>query len=372
MVKTNQQEKRKSKHAFPFPGGSPGQIYIDDKSLNPLITLHQYNSESYQSKEIRDFAALEPSKLNSNFFYWIEVKGFNSLSFFQHLSEKFGINQLILEDITRSYERPKFEEFENFDFIISRMLRTDELGDLESKQISFLLFDSFIISFQEDHSNLFNPILQRLDAGVGNIRSAGSSYLLYTLVDLIIDQYFYFLGDWSEKLDLLDDRLLKKPNKSIMFEAQIIKRFLISLRRIIWAERDKVNDFLRSDSPRINKTSKAYMRDAYDHCIQVMELTESLKELTSSTIDMYLSLISNRLNEIMKVLTVISSIFIPLTFIVGVYGMNFNRTDPTTGKIYEWNMPELYWEHGYFLILGIMLLIAGIQIFYFWRKGWFK
>jgi magnesium transporter len=201
---------------------------------------------------------------------------------------------------------------------------------------------------------------------------SGSSYMMYAIMDIIVDTYFEILGEWSDELDIIEDRLLDKPDKSIMFDTQLIKRHLINIRRVAWPERDKLNDMLRSDSPLITDQTKLYIRDAYDHCIQIIDLVESLKEISASNIDMYLSIISNRMNEIMKVLTIISSIFIPLTFIAGIYGMNFAKQDPVTGKLMPYNMPELYQSHGYLYTMIIMIFIAIVQVIYFWRKGWFK
>lgn len=208
--------------------------------------------------------------------------------------------------------------------------------------------------------------------GKGIIRTAGSGYLAYALTDTVIERYFDLLNKVGDSLDLLEDRLYESPDKSIMFEAQQTKRGMILLRRAAWPERDKINDMIRTESPLITKTDKLYLRDAYDHCIQVMDLIESYKEITSSIVDVYLSLISNRMNEIMKVLTIISSIFIPLTFIAGIYGINFARQDPVTNKILPYNLPELYEPHGYIYTLLVMLLIALVQFIFFWRKGWFN
>ncbi|MNV70183.1 Magnesium transport protein CorA [compost metagenome] len=191
-------------------------------------------------------------------------------------------------------------------------------------------------------------------------------------MDMIIDTYFEILGSWGDQLDNIEDRLFDKPDKTVMFDTQLIKRNLINIRRVAWPERDKLNDILRSDTHLIPDHTKMYIRDAYDHCIQIIDIVESLKEISASNIDMYLSIISNRMNEIMKVLTIISSIFIPLTFIAGIYGMNFASADPVTGKLLPQNMPELYQEHGYLYTMIVMAAIAVLQIIYFWRKGWFK
>ncbi|WP_374950385.1 magnesium/cobalt transporter CorA, partial [Mucilaginibacter sp.] len=203
------------------------------------------------------------------------------------------------------------------------------------------------------------------------IRTAGPGYIFYALTDTILDNYFVLLSQLGDMIDQTEDKLYQSPDKSIMFDAQQLKRTLITIRRACWPERDKINDMIRSESPEITKDTKIYLRDAYDHCIQAMDMVESYKEVTSSIIDLYLSMVSNRMNEIMKVLTIISVIFIPLTFIAGVYGMNFSHLD-ANGHVIPDNMPELYMHHAYLYTLLLMFLIGAGLVFVFWRKGWFN
>lgn len=370
MAKTR--SKRRHKYALPLPGTSPGIIYIDENSLLPKITLHVYGEKTYKAETLKNLNELKVNTESKDQTYWVEIKGFKSVEMFETLATTWNINKLILEDITRTYQRPKYEEYGDYDFAISRMLYLDEDNNLENEQLSFILSKNILFTFQDRYEDCLNPIRKRLEGGKGNIRIGGSSYLMYALMDMIVDEYFSVLGTWSEDLDAIEDRLFDKPDKSIMYDTQLIKRHLITVRRVTWPERDKMNDMLRTDSPLISKTTKEYIRDAYDHCVQIIDMVESLKEISASNIDMYLSIISNRMNEIMKVLTIISSIFIPLTFIAGIYGMNFSREDPVTGKVMPQNMPELYQEHGYLYTLIVMGIIAVIQIVYFWRKGWFK
>lgn len=372
MPKFTKQKHKKHRFALPAPGSSPGMVYIHQDSLTPKINLHSYDADSYKVEMLNSLVGLKNNLSNTNFTYWVEIKGFNSVAMFETLSNDFKINKLILEDITRTYQRPKFEEYGDYDFAISRMLYFDAENNLENEQLSFILTKNILFTFQDRYEDCLAPIRKRLEIGKGNIRISGSSYLMYALMDMIVDEYFSVLGAWSEQLDIVEDRLFDRPDKTIMFDTQLIKRSLITLRRIAWPERDKMNDILRSDSPLVKDQTKIYFRDAYDHCIQIIDMVESLKEISASIIDMYLSIISNRMNEIMKVLTIISSIFIPLTFIAGIYGMNFSREDPETGKLLQQNMPELYQEHGYLYVMIGMGLIAVLQVIYFWRKGWFK
>lgn len=368
----SKKKHHKNRYALPSPGSSPGMVYIDENSLAPHINLYSYNENYYKVERLENIEGLKQRLANTTYNYWVEIKGFNSIQLFETLTKDWNINKLILEDITRTYQRPKYEEYGEYDFAISRMLFIDEENNLENEQLSFLLTNNVLFTFQDKYEDCLDPIRNRLEVGKGNIRIGGSSYLMYALMDMIVDEYFAVLGNWSEQLDLIEDRLFEKPDKTIMYDTQLIKRNLITVRRVAWPERDKMNDILRTDSPLIGEATKVYLRDAYDHCIQIIDMVESLKEISASNIDMYLSIISNRMNEIMKVLTIISSIFIPLTFIAGIYGMNFSREDPATGKILSQNMPELYQEHGYLYTMLVMGIIAVIQVIYFWRKGWFK
>jgi len=367
-----QKKHRKKHYALPLPGSSPGLVFIDENSLTPKINIYTYNAETYRVEAADNLDGLKEKTADPAYNYWVEIKGFKSLAIFETLTTELNINKLVLEDITRTYQRPKFEEYENYNFAISRMLFFDEEKNVENEQLSFILTERVLFTFQDKYTDCLNPIRLRLEGGKGNIRVGGSSYLMYALMDMIVDEYFSVLSGWGEDLDSIEDRLFEKPDKSIMFDTQGIKRNLITLRRIAWPERDKMNDILRTDNALISDATKMYIRDAYDHCIQIIDMVESMKEISASIIDMYLSIISNRMNEIMKVLTIISSIFIPLTFIAGIYGMNFSREDPITGKVLPQNMPELYQEHGYLYTMIVMAVIAIVQIIYFWRKGWFK
>ena len=360
MTKLKKYKHKKHNYKLPKPGSSPGVVFIDENSLAPHINLYTYNENYYEVKKLENIEGLREKLVDANYNYWVEIKGFNSFNMFETLNIEWNINKLVLE------------EYGSHDFAVSRMLFIDQESVLQNEQLSFILTSNVLITFQDRYEDCLDAVRNRLEGGKGNIRIGGSSYLMYALMDLIIDEYFSVLGFWSEELDNIEDRLFEKPDRTIMFDTQAIKRNLITVRRVSWPERDKMNDILRTDSKFISESTKVYLRDAYDHCIQTIDMVESLKEISASNIDMYLSIISNRMNEIMKVLTIISSIFIPLTFIAGIYGMNFSREDPVTGKVLPQNMPELYQEHGYLYTMIVMGLIAVLQVIYFWRKGWFK
>jgi len=354
-------------------GSIPGSINIPDGALQPVISVYSYNTDELVQSEGKTMdVILKQFKKCDNHTHWIEVKGLGDVKLIEEMGAHLNINPLVLEDIVNVHQRPKFDEYDDYVFCTSRIIRFNEEHELVNCQFSALVKENIIISFEETHDEYFEPVKTRLKAGKGAIRTAGPGYMCYALIDTILDNYFVLLAKVGDMLDDTEDHLYSSPDKSVMYSAQALKRVLIITRRASWPERDKINDMIRTDSPLIKEEVKVYLKDAYDHCIQIMDLVESYKEITSSIIDLYLSMVSNRMNEIMKVLTIISVIFIPLTFIAGIYGMNFSRVDPVSNKVMPANMPELYSAHGYVYALGGMLLIAVIQVIVFWKKGWFS
>ncbi|GAB3925645.1 magnesium/cobalt transporter CorA [Mucilaginibacter myungsuensis] len=352
-------------------GDSPGTIRIAEDAIEPKINIYSYNAQEVVKCEGTTIPEiLEQFKSCPDHTHWIQINGLGDTQLIESIGEQLNINPLVLEDITSNHQRPKFEEYDDYVFAVSRIMKLTPKHELSNTQFSAIVKDKLIISFEEDNEDRFAPIKTRLKVGKGSIRTGGAGYMCYALMDMIIDQYFVILSTIGDKLDLVEEKLYIKPDKSIMYDAQHLKRALIVMRRASWPERDKINDMIRSDSPLITPETKTYLRDAYDHTIQSMDMIDSYKEITSSLVDLYLSMVSNRMNEIMKVLTIISVIFIPLTFIAGIYGMNFSR-EGVHGETIPDNMPELYWDHGYIYALILMGLIAGIQLFVFWRKGWF-
>lgn len=361
----------KSRKYIPVAGSSPGSIQLFEDANKPQITVHSYKGSEYVTKVVNTPEEID-QQLDQlpDYYHWIEIKGIGDLKLLEYLETKFDINKLIIEDITDCRQRPKLDEYDNCLFVVSRSMYINTQLEIENEQVSFILLPQILISIQESYTETFNPVIHRLELGKGNIRTAGPSYLLYTLIDLVIDNYFTLIYKLGDELETIEQLLFRKADKSLMFQTQNIKREVITIRRAAWPERDKINDMLRSESKLITKTTKTFLKDTYDHTMQIIDLVESYKDLTTSLVDMNLSLISHRMNEIMKVLTIISSIFIPLTFIAGIYGMNFAYHDPKTGRVLNNNMPELYSENGYLYTMVGMLIIAILQMFYFWRKGW--
>ncbi|TWR31100.1 magnesium/cobalt transporter CorA [Mucilaginibacter pallidiroseus] len=353
-------------------GERPGTISIPADALKPRIVVYSYNQTDLQVSEGTDMRTItEQLKRCTDHTHWIRVNGIGDAQLMEDIGTFLGINQLVLEDIVNTHQRPKFDEYDNYAFGTSRIIYLNDENELINCQFSGIIKENLLMSFEESYDDYFSAVITRIKAGKGLIRVGGSGYLFYALTDTILDNYFVVLSDLGDQVEETEERVYKSPSKSIMFDAQQLKRTFITIRRACWPERDKINDMIRSESPLINNDTKIYLRDAYDHCIQAMEIVESYKEVTGSVIDLYLSMVSNRMNEIMKVLTIISVIFIPLTFVAGIYGMNFSRQD-THGRIIPDNMPELYVQHGYVYTIIAMLFIALVQLLVFWRKGWFN
>ena len=360
--------KRKSRRTP--PGSSPGVFNIPEDALKPKVTIFSYDQNSIDEKQVTNVSALKtiidaaPAKT-----HWIDIRGFGDRKFFEKLSDQFSIHRLLMEDVFNVYQRPKAEEQDESLFLISRCMRMDN-GSITNDQLSIFLKEKIVISFQEKYNDLLDPVRTRLRNGKGYIRKYGSDYIAYALMDVVLDNFYPILEKLGEGLDTLQDELIDKPVRSSLNDVLDAKRNLILLRRTIWSERDKLNDILRSDFAVISDPVKIFFRDSYDHCVQILDLVESYKEMTASLMDVYMSSVSNRMNQIMKVLTIISTIFIPLTFIVGLYGMNFMHKDPFTGEPLPMNMPELYSPYGYVGVIAFMTLLVIIMIIFFINKGW--
>lgn len=367
----NKRIKLKSRKYIPAAGSSPGSIQLFEDAIKPSITIYSYKGIEYHTKLINTFEEIDQQlDQHPDYYHWIEIRGIGDIKLLEYLQTKFDINKLIIEDITDCRQRPKLDEYDNCLFLVSRSMYINTRLEIENEQVSYILLPQLLISVQETYTKTFNPVIHRLELGKGNIRTAGPSYLLYALIDLIVDNYFTLIYKLGDELETIEQLLFRKADKSLMFQTQNVKKEVIAVRRAAWPERDKINEMLRSDSRLITKTTKTFLKDTYDHTMQVIDLVENYKDLTTSLVDMNFSLISHRMNEIMKVLTIISSIFIPLTFIAGVYGMNFAYHDPKTGAVLNNNMPELYSKNGYQYTMVAMLIIAILQMVYFWRKGW--
>lgn len=361
--------RRKKIHHAP-PGTAPGHILVREDALSPKILLMEFNAVSLNEREVTTIGELgEILKASHGMIRWIDVRGFGDHHFIEQLADLFGVHRLQMEDVVNVYQRPKAEELSGQLFLISRASNETAHG-LEDTQVSLFVGPDYVLTIQERYDDQLNPVRARLRQLTGNFKTHGADYLAYAIMDTVLDHYYPLLEKLGEKLDDLQDELLVNPSRMALDHVLSIKKELLLLRRIIWSERDKFNDILRSNFKVIKEESKIYIRDSYDHCIQLLDLVESYREVTASLMDVYHSSVSNRLNQVMKVLTIISTIFIPLTFVVGVYGMNFAPMDPESGVKLPYNMPELYSPYGYLSVMLIMLVMVVFQIVFFVRKGW--
>ncbi|UCE11901.1 MAG: magnesium/cobalt transporter CorA [Candidatus Thorarchaeota archaeon] len=299
------------------------------------------------------------AKGKENHVRWVHVNGVNDVTAVEQISEVFSIHPLITEDIVRTEQRPKIEKTLEKVFVVVRWFQFDKQNEeLLSEQVSILLDSSHVISFQESEQNHFVPILERAKKNLGRIRKSGSDYLAYALIDLIVDHYFVILEDIGEKIEILEDSLTAKPSKDLLEEIYRLKRIVIEMRRHIWPLREVVSRFMRDDELLAQESTRVYLKDLYDHVYRVTDYLETYRESMTGALDIYLSSVSNRMNEVMKVLTVISTIFIPLTLMASIYGMNFQ------------NMPELAWPFGYPALLLSMLVVGLLLLAGFRRIGW--
>ena len=347
--------KRSEKVGLP-PGSL---VYVGEKKMERAkITIIDYDEQSYQEKEAKTVEECFPFKQTAT-VTWINIDGVHDAEVVGKMGNHFGIHSLILEDIMTTQQRPKMEDLGDYIFVVLRMLSYgDKTKEVNSEQVSLIIGSNFVISFQESVGDVFDSIRDRIRTGKGRLRKMGPDYLAYTLVDSIVDNYFIILEKLGEKVEVLEEELVSDPGRKTLQEIHVLKREMIFLRKSVWPLREVVSGLERAESSLIKESTGIFFRDVYDHTIQVIDTVETYRDMLSGMLDMYLSSLSNRMNEVMKVLTIIATIFIPLTFIAGVYGMNFKF------------MPELEWRWGYFGILGFMLAIGVFMLFLFNRKKW--
>jgi magnesium transporter len=289
---------------------------------------------------------------------WINVVGLHEVAILQDLGDCFGFHPLVLEDILNTEQRAKLEDFGDYVLIVLKSFKTGGDGDIESEQVSVILGPNYVISFQEKQGDGFLPVRQRLQSGAGRVRRMGPDYLAYLLLDIVVDGYFDTLEGFGDSVEMLEEQLLADPSPQTLQQIHYLKQRMIQLRRGVWPLREVIGSMERGESPLIQDSTHVYLRDLYDHTIQVMDVVESYRDMLSSMLDVYLSSVSNTMNAVMKVLTIIGTIFIPLTFIAGIYGMNFRY------------MPELEARWGYPAVLVVMLVMVGAMLIYFKRRRW--
>ena|SRR2546426_345696 len=348
--------KRKSKRV----GLPPGTLlYVGEKRTEKVtIRIIDYDETRLQEKEARTVEDCFPYKEKPT-VTWINIDGIHQVDIVETIGRHFGVHSLVLEDLLNTGQRPKMDNYGNYLFIVLKMIYCNGKGsEIAAEQISLILGSNFVISFQEAEGDVFNPVRERIRSGTGRIRKMGADYLAYTLMDAIVDNYFAVLERLGEQIELLQEELIADPRPETLQGINHLKREMIFLRKSVWPLREVVNGLERGESALIKTETGIFLRDLYDHTIQIMDSIETCRDMLSGMLDIYLSSISNKMNSVMKVLTIIATIFIPLTFIVGVYGMNFKY------------MPELEWHWSYPLVLLFMAVIAVSMLMYFRRKKW--
>lgn len=340
-------------------GLPPGTlVHIGQKRSDQVkITFTEYSESQYQSREIREIKEFLPLK-DKPVVTWIDINGIHNLETIQNIGKYFNLHPLILEDIVNSEQRPKVEDIGEHLFVVLKFLSYDADKKLGIEQISFILGSNCVITFQENGEDVFQPIKLRIINSAGKIRAMGADYLAYSLIDTVVDNYFVILEEIGFKLDILEEELVTNPTRDTLHEIHQLKREMLLIRKSIWPSREVISNLQRGELSFFGDIAVMHLKDVYDHAIQVIDTIETLRDMLSEMLDIYLSSISNRINDVMKVLTIITTIFIPLSFIAGVYGMNFKY------------MPELNLRYSYPVILFSMLLIGILMLVFFRKKKW--
>ncbi|HMJ14060.1 MAG TPA: magnesium/cobalt transporter CorA [Polyangiaceae bacterium] len=343
------------------PGLSPGTLIIDPNAPRPQIKLTAYDSESLVERDIEDLDEISAA-LSTYRVVWVNVVGLGDAGIIEKIGKVFGLHRLALEDVVNIDQRPKVEHYGDYLFMVARMPTLEER--LSTEQVSLFLGAKFVLTFDEHPGDCLNPVRERLRNKRGKIRDSGADYLAYALLDAIIDAYFPIIETYGERLELLEDAAVRGTSRDTPSRLLMVRHDLLLFRRAAWPLRDMLSSLYRDETPLMSADTRVYIRDCYDHSIQLIDVIETYREVTSGLMDLYMSGMSNRMNEVMKVLTMMATVFIPLTFIAGIYGMNFNtRSSP-------WNMPELEWYWGYPACLLLMMVTAALLVYYFYRKGW--
>ncbi|MFO7965680.1 MAG: magnesium/cobalt transporter CorA [Desulfobacterales bacterium] len=341
-------------------GLSPGSLVHvgEKKSDRIIIRLMHYTDREFEEKECTTIDECFPY-FNADGITWVNIDGLHDVEVIKTIGENRNLHPLILEDILNTHQSTKMDELDRYLFIISRMLYFNEHTDsLESEQVSLVLGKNFVITFQERKGDVFDPVRERIRTYKGRIRKMGADYLAYALMDIIVDNYFVVIDKIEDKIEHIEDSVMTAPRPEMLETLHYLKKDIILLRKSAWPLREIIMAIERDEPGLICEATIIYFKDLYDHTLQVMEAVETFRDLVSGMQDLYLTSISNRMNEVMKVLTVIATIFIPLTFITGIYGMNFN------------DMPELAWPFGYPLVLMLMLIVGLLMVAYFRQKKW--
>lgn len=356
MRKSNNLRAHKQKIGLP-PGSlvHTGTIKVAQPQLSMMVFDNTGSSEQ-PLMQIEDL----PFTLPADSVVWINIHGVQRKDWMQSIGERFSLHGLVQEDILNTAQRPKVDEYSAYLFIVARLLSSEQSAHdaVVSEQVSFVLRENLLITWQERSSGIFQSVREHYRQANSPIARMGADYLLYTLLDSVVDRYFHVLEWLAEASEQLEERATQSPRPLTLLQIQTLKRETLAIRRVLWPMREMLNNVLHCENSLIQAHTRIYLRDVYDHVLQSIEAIDAQRETIASLQDTYMSCQSNRLNQEMRVLTVITTIFMPLSFIAGLYGMNFE------------NMPELHWRWGYFAVLGLMLLIAGVMSLFFWRRNW--
>jgi magnesium transporter len=349
---------KKSSKKVGLPPGTV--VFVGERKVEEIrITLIDYDENQYNEREIENIEDCFPYK-GSPSISWINIDGVHQVDVIEKLGDHFVLHPLLQEDVVNTHQRPKFDEFDDHLFIVLRMFfLNEEKNELEGEQISFIVGANFVISFQERQGDVFEQVRERLRNGKGRIRKKGSDYLAYCLIDAIVDSYYTILETLGEHIESLQEELVSKPKREDLQIIQDLKSDMLFIRKSVWPLREVIGGLVRSESTLIKQDVLVYIRDVYDHVIQAIDTIETYRDMLSAMLDIYLSSVGNRMNEVMKVLTIIATIFIPMTFLAGVYGMNFKY------------MPELGWRYAYLFFWIVVSVVLIAMLAYFKRKKWF-
>lgn len=343
------------------PGAPPGSLVADPNAFQPVIRVHGCDADKLVEEEVEDLGII-PALRDKWPLVWVNVDGLGDADKLRAIGEMFRLHPLALEDVVNANQRPKLEDYPDQIFMILRMPRIEE-GKFRTEQLSLFFGAGYVLTFQEQPGDCFEPVRKRL-RDVPRTLFLQADYLAYALLDAIIDSYFPVLEAFAERLDELEDRIAIEPSAEMIGEIFETKHAMLSVRRAIWPMRDLFNSMLRDPKSLISDTTRTYLRDCYDHTVRIIDLVETYRELSAGLMELYQSSVGHRMNEIMKVLTIIATIFMPLSFMAGIYGMNFNPDRS------PWNMPELDWYLGYPAALIAMATLAGLMVWYFRSRRW--
>jgi len=361
-IRTNSQPLTKDMDVFrkkhPKIGARPGTLVIEKDAPTPRIhMIHYHATGDVVEQDVTDPEELL-SALSDDSVTWVDVQGFGDLAMMKKIGRLFKLHDLLLEDVVNTPQRPKAEAYHNQLLMIVRMVRGETVADIEMEQVSVVLGPHYVITFQQWYGDVLDPVRQRIRSGKGIIRKHQSDYLAYAIVDTIIDAYYPVLESVGDRLEAMETAVIQDPSTQVLQDLNRLKNCLVSLRRAMWPQREAMNEIVRGDHELIRDEVRIYFRDTYDHCVQASEVTEMYREMVTGLMNTYLSAVANRTNDVMKVLTIVATIFIPLTFVAGIYGMNFDY------------MPELKSPWGYFGVWVVMLVTAAAMFGFFWNRGW--